>query len=557
MPRPLAPSPISELNARSREIFRMIVDGYVQTGEPIGSRTLSRLLTDSLSPATIRNVMADLEEAGLLYSPHTSAGRLPTEAGLRFFVDGLLEVGNLAEEERHSIESMCAARGKSLPQALEEATTALSGLSHCAGLVVVPKQDRPLKHLEFVPLGPGRALVVMVTEDGLVENRVIEVPLGLPPSALISATNFLTARLVGRTIEEARTDIEGEIASNKAQLDEVTGRVVATGLASWAGGDADRALDRARPGQPARRRHRGRRPRTAARPFRGAGNPRDDAAFARCQQTRRRGADFHRRAKPSVRPCRMLADHRALSEQPRGDRRRDRRHRPDAHQLRPDHSDGGLHRKSDRASDWIESMSDEREEAVPANDAANDTGAAPERDAAPATPEERIAELEAELAEGQDKLLRALAETENVRRRAQRERQDAEKYSVAKFAGDLLSTADNLRRALDSLPESEAKDDRTKNLLAGVAATERELLAAFERHGLKRVEAMGERFDHNFHQAVFEMENTGRPAGTVVEVLQPGYMLHDRLLRPAMVGVAKGGAPAPTPDAPEGTDDGA
>jgi heat-inducible transcriptional repressor len=236
------PSPISELNARSREIFRMIVDGYVLTGEPVGSRTLSRLLTDSLSPATIRNVMADLEEAGLLYAPHTSAGRLPTEAGLRFFVDGLLEVGNLAEAERNSIESLCAAHGRSLPQALEEATMALSGLSHCAGLVVVPKQDRPLKHIEFVPLGPGRALVVMVTEDGLVENRVIEVPLGLPPSALISANNFLNARLVGRTVEEAKAEIESEIASNKAQLDELTSRVVATGLASWSGGDSERAL---------------------------------------------------------------------------------------------------------------------------------------------------------------------------------------------------------------------------------------------------------------------------------------------------------------------------
>jgi heat-inducible transcriptional repressor len=236
------PSPISELNARSRDIFRMIVDGYVQTGEPIGSRTLSRLLGDSLSPATIRNVMADLEEAGLLYSPHTSAGRMPTEAGLRFFVDGLLEIGHLADDERSSIESLLAARGKSLPQALEEATTALSGLSHCAGLVVVPKQDRPLKHIEFVPLGPGRALVVMVTEDGLVENRVIEVPLGLPASALISANNYLNARLVGRTVEEARGEIEGEIASNKARLDELTSRIVATGLASWSGGDGDRAL---------------------------------------------------------------------------------------------------------------------------------------------------------------------------------------------------------------------------------------------------------------------------------------------------------------------------
>ena len=242
MPPPTAPSPISELNERSREIFRLIVDGYVQTGEPIGSRTLSRLLGQHLSPATIRNVMADLEEAGLLYSPHTSAGRLPTEAGLRLFVNGLLELGNLAEAERHNIESLCAARGKSLAQALEEATAALSGLSHCAGVVVVPKTERPLKHIEFVHLGPGRALVVLVTEDGLVENRVIEVPLGLPPAALITAGNYLNSRLVGRTIEEARADIEDEIGSYKAQLDELTTRVVATGLASWAGGDGDSAL---------------------------------------------------------------------------------------------------------------------------------------------------------------------------------------------------------------------------------------------------------------------------------------------------------------------------
>ncbi|HEU0219140.1 MAG TPA: nucleotide exchange factor GrpE [Stellaceae bacterium] len=188
-------------------------------------------------------------------------------------------------------------------------------------------------------------------------------------------------------------------------------------------------------------------------------------------------------------------------------------------------------------------MSDEKESL-----AANDTGAEEAAEVAPRTPEERIAALEAELAEAQDKMLRALAETENTRRRAQRERVDAEKYGISRFAEGLLSVADNLRRALDSLPESEAKDDRTKGLLAGVAATERELLSAFERHGLRRIDAKGEKFDHNFHQAVFEMENTGQPPGTVVEVLQPGYMLHDRLLRPAMVGVAKGGAPAAEPD---------
>ncbi len=190
-------------------------------------------------------------------------------------------------------------------------------------------------------------------------------------------------------------------------------------------------------------------------------------------------------------------------------------------------------------------MSDEREFS-----AANDSGAEDAAEAAPASPEERVVALEAELAEAQDKLLRALAETENTRRRAQRERADTEKYAISRFAEGLLSVADNLHRALDSLPEAEAKDDRTKSLLAGVAATERELLAAFERHGLKRIDPKGERFDHNFHQAVFEMENTGRPAGTVVELLQPGYVLHDRLLRPAMVGVAKGGAPKP-----DGADD--
>src|SRR3954454_4132792 len=221
-----AASPFTELNERSRDIFRLIVEGYVATGEPIGSRTLSRMLGQNLSPATIRNVMSDLEGAGLLYSPHTSAGRLPTEAGLRLFVHGLLELGNLAENERHNIEALCAARGKSLAQALEEATSALSGLSHCAGVVVVPKQERPLKHIEFVHLGPGRALVVLVTEDGMVENRVIEVPLGVPPGTLVSASNFLNSKVIGRTIEEARSEVEDEIGSHKTQLDELTSRVV-------------------------------------------------------------------------------------------------------------------------------------------------------------------------------------------------------------------------------------------------------------------------------------------------------------------------------------------
>jgi molecular chaperone GrpE len=191
-------------------------------------------------------------------------------------------------------------------------------------------------------------------------------------------------------------------------------------------------------------------------------------------------------------------------------------------------------------------MEDKDESATPASDAAADfkemTG--PEAATEPETPEARIAALEAEVAELKDRGLRALAEVENTRRRAERDRADAQKYAVSGFARDLLAAADNLRRALDSLPASEAKDDKTRSLLEGVAATERELLAAFERNGLKRIDPKGEKFDHNLHQAIFEAENTGQSAGTIVEVLQPGYVLHDRLLRPAMVGVAKGGAAA-------------
>jgi molecular chaperone GrpE len=162
--------------------------------------------------------------------------------------------------------------------------------------------------------------------------------------------------------------------------------------------------------------------------------------------------------------------------------------------------------------------------------------------------EERLLTAEAEAADFKDKALRAMAEVENIRRRAQREREDAVKYAATNIARDLLSTADNLRRALASVNEAQIADESTRNLLTGVAATERELLAAFEKNGIKRVDPKGERFDHNFHQAIFEVENTGKPAGTVVEVLQPGYVLHDRLLRPAMVGVAKGG---PTPAYPD------
>lgn len=233
---------LQDLDRRSRQILRHVVDAYVETGAPIGSRTLSRRLGLELSPATIRNVMADLEELGLLFAPHTSAGRLPTDLGLRLFVHGLLERGNLTREEQQHIEGQCAASGKSLPQLLEQASSMLSGLSNCAGLVVAPKAEAPLKHIEFVSLGPGRALVVMVNAAGVVENRIIDVPIGMPASSLVEASNYLTARLVGRTLDEAALAIRGELAAQQAELDDLASKVVEQGLATWAGEGATRAL---------------------------------------------------------------------------------------------------------------------------------------------------------------------------------------------------------------------------------------------------------------------------------------------------------------------------
>jgi len=223
------------IDARSAAVLREIVEQYVETGEPVGSRTLSRRLPLALSPATIRNVMADLTDSGLLYAPHTSAGRLPTERGLRLFVDGLLQFGDLSEEEREAISAALAASGRSIEDTLAEAGTLLSGLSAAAGLVLAPKSDGALKHIEFVPLGSGRALVVLVNAEGQVENRVIETPLGLPLSALQQASNYLNARLSGRPIAELRRIVSAEIAANRTELDQLSAAVVAAGLATWTG----------------------------------------------------------------------------------------------------------------------------------------------------------------------------------------------------------------------------------------------------------------------------------------------------------------------------------
>jgi heat-inducible transcriptional repressor len=223
------------LDARSAAVLREIVEQYVETGEPVGSRTLSRRLPLNLSPATIRNVMADLTDAGLLFAPHTSAGRLPTERGLRLFVDGLLHFGELADEERESITAALAASGRSLEDTLADASSLLAGLSSAAGLVLAPKAEGPLKHIEFVPLGSGRALVVLVAADGHVENRVIDTPPGLPPSALQQAGNYLNARLNGRPLGELRRAVAEEMAANRTELDALAAAVVAAGLATWTG----------------------------------------------------------------------------------------------------------------------------------------------------------------------------------------------------------------------------------------------------------------------------------------------------------------------------------
>ncbi len=233
---------VTELNERSRAIFRMIVDAYLDSGDPIGSRTLAKRLPLNLSPATIRNIMADLEESGLLWAPHPSAGRVPTEVGLRLFVDGLLEVGDISDEERSNLAAQCAGVGTSVEGLLEKATAALSGLSHAASVVTAPRVEGPLRHIEFVNLNPGRALVVLVRESGAVENRIIETAPDLPPSALVEASNYLSARLVGRTLDEAVEQIRLELESHRAALDDLAARVVNTGLATWAGNQSGGAL---------------------------------------------------------------------------------------------------------------------------------------------------------------------------------------------------------------------------------------------------------------------------------------------------------------------------
>jgi heat-inducible transcriptional repressor len=233
------PAALTGLDSRSREIFRRIVDSYLATGEPVGSRHLSRILPIALSPASVRNVMQDLEELGLVYAPHTSAGRLPTELGLRFFVDALLELGDVAEADRGRIEAevKAAAKDGRIDGALAEATSLLSELARGAGVVLTNKDNLRLKQIEFVRLDPQRALAVLVAEDGSVENRIVETPAGMPASTLVEAGNYLNARLRGRTLAETRAEIEEARANARRELDDLAARLVDAGLAFWAGAE--------------------------------------------------------------------------------------------------------------------------------------------------------------------------------------------------------------------------------------------------------------------------------------------------------------------------------
>ncbi len=240
-PRAVNQLGLAQLNERSREIFRLIVESYLATGEPVGSRNLSRILPMTLSPASVRNVMSDLEQLGLVYAPHTSAGRLPTETGLRFFVDALMQIGDLTERDRRAIEAQVAAsgHGKSVEAVLTEASGLLSGLSRAAGVVLTAKANPRLKHIEFVRLEPERALVILVGEDGQVENRVLNIPIGLPTSALTEAANMLNTRIRGHTLDEVKTEIQSVLKQSEAELDRLTQEIVAEGLASWGGGEGD------------------------------------------------------------------------------------------------------------------------------------------------------------------------------------------------------------------------------------------------------------------------------------------------------------------------------
>jgi len=233
---------LADLNDRSREVFRRVVEAYLESGEPVGSRNVSRLIAMPLSPATIRNVMSELEELGLLDHPHTSAGRRPTESGLRLFVDGLMEAGPVADADRAALEATLAPGGSDPAVLLDRIGATLSRLTHGASLVLTPKEEAPVRHIEFVSLAPDRALVVLVFADGRVENRLFTPPTGQTPFSMREAGNFLNAQAGGRTLSELRQHVAAQIAARRSELDSLAAAMVDSGLALWDATEAEPRL---------------------------------------------------------------------------------------------------------------------------------------------------------------------------------------------------------------------------------------------------------------------------------------------------------------------------
>ncbi|SIT80820.1 heat-inducible transcriptional repressor HrcA [Pontibaca methylaminivorans] len=232
---------LGELDKRSREIFRRVVEAYLDSGDPVGSRTLTRTLSEKISAATVRNVMQDLEHLGLLDSPHVSAGRVPTQMGLRMFVDGLLEVGDLNETDRQKINETLSSNTADVGAMLDRVGAALSGVTRGASLVLSPKYETAIRHIEFVSLGPDRTLVVLVFSDGHVENRLFKPPPGQTPSSMREAANFLNALIEGKTLAEVRRMMQREIAARRQEIDSLAHEMVESGLAAWEGDDVDSA----------------------------------------------------------------------------------------------------------------------------------------------------------------------------------------------------------------------------------------------------------------------------------------------------------------------------
>ncbi|MDB4591892.1 heat-inducible transcriptional repressor HrcA [Paracoccaceae bacterium] len=243
-----SPDLLNDMNERSREIFRRLVEGYLESGGPVGSRTLTRTLNEKVSAATVRNVMQDLEFLGLLDSPHISAGRVPTQLGLRMFVDGLLEVDQLSKEDQLKLDQTVDRNSQDVSSVLDRVGSTLSALTHGASLVLTPKQEQPIKHIEFVSLSPDRALVVLVYSNGDVENRLFTPPVGQTPSAMREAANFLNAVLEGRTLSELLSTIQDDVDLRRQEIDSLAQELVTQGLAVWQtqGDDNERLIVRGR-----------------------------------------------------------------------------------------------------------------------------------------------------------------------------------------------------------------------------------------------------------------------------------------------------------------------